>query len=157
MIPQGVSPSVAPRLTATAAATPPDWPTYHANGARTGVASGFPNLSRGLGQAWAATLDGAVYGEPLGVSGRVIVATENDSVYALDPASGHVLWRRHLGTPVPLTSLPCGDIDPLGITSTPVYDPGSQIALRGGRGQRTAPRALRARPGDRRGALVAGR
>jgi len=52
----------------------------------------------------------------------VIVATEGDSVYSLDPASGHVVWRRHLGTPVPLSSLPCGNIDPLGITSTPVYD-----------------------------------
>ena len=29
----------------------------------------------------------------------------------------------HLGTPVPLSALPCGDIDPLGITGTPVYDP----------------------------------
>ena len=67
-------------------------------------------------------LDGAVYGEPLGVGGRVIVATEGDSVYALDPANGRVVWRRHLGTPVPLSSLPCGNIDPLGITSTPVYD-----------------------------------
>ncbi len=117
---------MAPRLTATAAATPLDWAMYHANGERTGVASGFPTFRDGLTMAWAATLDGAVYGEPLGVGGRVIVATENDSVYALDPASGHVLWRRHLGTPVPLASLPCGDIDPLGITSTPVFDPSSQ-------------------------------
>ncbi len=126
MIPEGASPSVLARLTVNAAATPPDWPMYHANVARTGVASGFPTFHDGLTTAWAATLDGAVYGEPLGVGGRVIVATENDSVYALDPTNGHVLWRRHLGTPVPLASLPCGDIDPLGITSTPVYDPGSQ-------------------------------
>ena len=102
---------------------PPDWPTYHGNGARTGVASGFPALRGTLVKAWAATLDGAVYGEPLGVGGRVIVATEGDSVYALAPADGHVVWRRHLGTPVPLSSLPCGNIDPLGITSTPAYDP----------------------------------
>jgi outer membrane protein assembly factor BamB len=66
-----------------------------------------------------------VYGEPLGVRGRVIVATEGDSVYALDPTNGRVVWRRHLGTPVPLSSLPCGDIDPLGITSTPAYDAAS--------------------------------
>jgi outer membrane protein assembly factor BamB len=55
----------------------------------------------------------------------VIAATENDSLYALDPASGRVLWRTRLGTPVPLAKLPCGDIDPLGITGTPAYDPGS--------------------------------
>jgi len=117
-----VSPTAAPQLTTTAPATPTDWPMYHGNGARTGVASGFPALRGGLVTAWAATLDGAVYGEPLGVGGRVIVATENDSVYALDPANGRVTWRRHLGSPVPLASLPCGNIDPLGITSTPVYD-----------------------------------
>ncbi|MHB8674432.1 MAG: outer membrane protein assembly factor BamB family protein [Candidatus Limnocylindrales bacterium] len=74
-------------------------------------------------EAWSTTLDGAVYGQPLGVDGRVIVATEGDSVYSLDPADGRVIWRRHLGTPVPLSDLPCGNIDPLGITSTPVYDP----------------------------------
>jgi hypothetical protein len=116
------TPTAAPGPAASPTRTPPDWPTYHANGARTGVASGFPTLSGSLAKAWSATLDGAVYGEPLAVGGRVIAATEGDSVYALDPANGRVLWRRHLGTPVPLSSLPCGNIDPLGITSTPVYD-----------------------------------
>jgi hypothetical protein len=101
---------------------PPDWPTYHSDPARTGLASSFPPLGGGLTQAWSAALDGAVYGEPLGVQGQVIVATENDSVYSLDPTIGVVSWRRHLGTPVALSSLPCGNIDPLGITSTPVYD-----------------------------------
>ena len=71
----GVSPTAAPQLTTGAPATPSDWPTYHGNGARTGVASGFPALRGSLVTAWAATLDGAVYGEPLGVGGRVIVAT----------------------------------------------------------------------------------
>jgi outer membrane protein assembly factor BamB len=63
-----------------------------------------------------------VYAEPLIADGRLVVATENDSVYALDPANGAVAWQRHVGEPVPLSSLPCGNIDPLGITSTPVYD-----------------------------------
>jgi|BarGraNGADG00212_1021973.scaffolds.fasta_scaffold12853_1 hypothetical protein len=116
----GAAPASAPAIASTA--PPPDWPTYHGNGARTGIANGFPALRGSLVKAWAATLDGAVYGEPLGVGGRVIVATEGDSVYALDPTDGHVVWRRHLGTPVPLSSLPCGNIDPLGITSTPAYD-----------------------------------
>jgi polyvinyl alcohol dehydrogenase (cytochrome) len=101
---------------------PADWPVYHGNGARTGVAGAFPTLGAGLSRAWSAALDGAVYAEPLGVGGRVIVATEGDSVYALDPTTGGVAWRRHLGTPVPLSSLPCGNINPLGITGTPVYD-----------------------------------
>ena len=116
------SPPPASGLSPGAPAVPPDWPTYHGNAARTGIAAGFPTLQGGLSIAWTAALDGAVYGQPLGVAGRVIVATENDSVYALDPANGHVAWRRHLGTPVPLATLPCGNIDPLGITSTPAYD-----------------------------------
>ena len=96
---------------------------YHGDPARTGLASSFPSLGAGLTQAWSTALDGAVYGEPLGVAGQVIVATESDTVYSLDPTTGSITWHQHLGTPVALSSLPCGDIDPLGITSTPVYDP----------------------------------
>ena len=72
-------------------------------------------------------LDGAVYGQPLLVGNLVIAATENDSVYGLDQATGKVAWRTHVGTPVPLSDLPCGNIDPLGITGTPVYDPASGL------------------------------
>ncbi len=57
----------------------------------------------------------------------MIAATENDSVYGLDQATGKVAWRTHVGTPVPLASLPCGNIDPLGITGTPVYDQASGL------------------------------
>jgi len=67
-------------------------------------------------------VDGKVYAEPLVSRGRVIVATENDTVYALDPATGRVVWSAHLGTPVDGSTLPCGNIDPSGITSTPVID-----------------------------------
>jgi hypothetical protein len=101
---------------------PGDWLTYHHDAQRTGSAPGVPAPGV-LTRAWAARLDGAVYGQPLVVRGSVIAATENDSVYRLDLASGRVLWRAHLGTPAPLGTLPCGDIDPLGITSTPVYEP----------------------------------
>jgi outer membrane protein assembly factor BamB len=73
--------------------------------------------------AWTARLDGDVYGEPLVANGMVLAATENDTVYGLDAASGTARWSTHLGSPVPLHDLPCGDIDPLGITSTPVLDP----------------------------------
>ena len=45
-----------------------------------------------------------------------------DNVYALDAANGSVIWQRNVGAPVPLSNLPCGDIDPLGITGTPVVD-----------------------------------
>jgi outer membrane protein assembly factor BamB len=76
---------------------------------------------------WKQTLDGAVYAEPLVVEGQVIVATEKDSLYAIDTQSGQIRWHTTVGSPVPLSSLPCGNVDPLGITGTPVYD--SQTGL----------------------------
>ncbi len=100
-----------------------DWPLYHLNAQRTGYQPDFPAVSGSPSKAWTSGLDGAVYAEPLVVGGHVIAATENDSVYALDPATGTVLWRRHLGTPVRRSTLPCGNIDPLGITGTPAFDP----------------------------------
>ena len=74
--------------------------------------------------AWTSTtFDGALYGEPLVFGGRVFVATENDTVYALSAANGTVEWSVHLASPVPSQSLPCGDISPtVGITGTPVID-----------------------------------
>jgi outer membrane protein assembly factor BamB len=108
--------------------TSSDWATYHQNNARTGLAAGTPDPAA-LGALWSQPLDGPVYAEPLVVSGQVIVATEKDSVYALDAQTGKVLWRTSLGSPVPLADLPCGDIDPLGITGTPVYDPGTGLVF----------------------------
>src|SRR5262249_17534850 len=68
-------------------------------------------------------LDGSIYAQPLIVGNQVLIATENDSVYALDAESGSILWQAHLGEPVPGSALPCGNIDPVAITSTPVADP----------------------------------
>ncbi|WP_422935282.1 PQQ-binding-like beta-propeller repeat protein [Sinomonas sp. P47F7] len=107
---------------------PDDWPTYHRDAARTGAATGLPALGP-LRTAWTTQLDGAVYGEPLVVRGRVIAATESDTVYALDAATGRIVWQRNLGSPVPRSALPCGDIDPLGITGTPVYDPDTGLVF----------------------------
>jgi outer membrane protein assembly factor BamB len=99
------------------------WPAFGRDAARTGVAAGV-SAAGPLSISWRAHLDGAVYGQPLLVGNLVIAATENDSIYALDRSSGAVAWRARIGTPVPLAALPCGDIDPLGITGTPVYDQG---------------------------------
>jgi len=71
---------------------------------------------------------GNAYAQPLYIEGgpggraMVIAVTESNNVYALDAANGRVIWQRNVGAPVPLTSLPCGNIDPLGITGTPVVD-----------------------------------
>jgi outer membrane protein assembly factor BamB len=97
------------------------WPTYHRDLRR----RGFDPAIRRLGhvrRAWTACVDGKVYAEPLVAGNRVIVATENNSVYALDARTGRVEWRAHIGTPVDGSSLLCGNIDPSGITSTPAID-----------------------------------
>ena len=99
-----------------------NWTMYHANPARTGYVAGVPDPAR-LTSLWMKQLDGAVYAEPLVVNGHVLVATESDTLYALDVRTGQVQWRLSVGSPVPLSALPCGNIDPLGITGTPIYDP----------------------------------
>jgi outer membrane protein assembly factor BamB len=96
------------------------WPTYHRTNSRHGHTSSA--VSTPLRLSWTRQLHGAVYGEPLVVGSTLIVATEQDWVYGLNAKTGVRVWRRHLGTPVPLSSLPCGNIDPLGITGTPAYD-----------------------------------
>src|SRR5262249_44351599 len=77
-----------------------------------------------------AEFPGHVYAQPLYWRGAdaalLLIATEDDAVYALDTASGRALWRRSLGTPVALSTQPCGNIDPLGITGTPVIDAARQ-------------------------------
>src|SRR5262249_47672823 len=107
---------------------PGAWPTYHRDNPRNGTAPEMAPV-RSLSGAWGAALDGAVYGQPLVVGGTVLAGTENDTVYALDAGSGRVRWSTHLGTPVPRSDLPCGNIDPLGITSTMVYDPATRLVV----------------------------
>jgi outer membrane protein assembly factor BamB len=103
-----------------------DWTTYHRDNSRTGYVASEPDPQR-LTRTWSTRLDGAVYAEPLVVGGRVLVATEGDSLYSLDASTGQVQWHTNAGSPVPLSQLPCGNIDPLGITGTPVYDPGTGL------------------------------
>ncbi|HUI47433.1 MAG TPA: PQQ-binding-like beta-propeller repeat protein [Acidimicrobiia bacterium] len=107
----------------TAAFGAPSWPVYNGNAQRTGNDTSEPVLLPIHG-AWSHTLDGAVYAQPLAFDGRVFTATENDTVYALDAHDGAILWSRHLGTPMTNVSAQsgCGNVDPLGILSTPVID-----------------------------------
>lgn len=114
----------APNGPATSDTTPAaasQWLTYHGDIARSGNGASEPNVSA-VGQAWRAQLDGQVYAEPLVEGDRVIAVTENDTVYSLDVATGQIVWSTSLGTPIPGSALPCGNIDPSGITGTPVID-----------------------------------
>src|SRR5258708_5650435 len=110
--------------------TPPltDWTMFHNDAARTGYQPNAPDPKQ-LTLAWKQALGSQVYAEPLVVSGQVIVATESDTIYSLDAATGKTQWRTNVGTPVPQKQLPCGDIDPLGITGTPVYDPATKLVF----------------------------
>jgi len=74
-------------------------------------------------------LDGAAYAQPLFIDGAldgggdgVLVATEHNVIELLDAASGQPRWSVTLAPPVALSKLPCGNIDPLGITGTPYLD-----------------------------------
>ena len=95
---------------------------YQHDAAHTGAVAVVPLLPAQAG--WTSdVLDGDVYGQPLFADGSILVATAADTVYALDPATGTVRWRTHLAKAVARTALPCGNVDPLGILSTPVVDP----------------------------------
>ncbi len=101
-----------------------NWTVYHHDSLGSGVDTSGAVLNPAQ-PAWTSpALDGQIYGEPLVEDGRVIVATEDNTVYALAANSGAVIWATHIAAPVPSGDLPCGDIGPtVGITSTPVIDP----------------------------------
>src|SRR5438309_798440 len=104
----------------------------HNNPSRDGVyidaaftPSAAANLTRDLG--FDGTIVGNVYAQPLYIEGgpngaMVIAVTESNNVYALNATTGTVMWQRNLGPPVPLSELFCGNINPVGITGTPVVD-----------------------------------
>jgi hypothetical protein len=97
-----------------------DWDSQEA-GLSPGVVGGGK-----FGELFSTPVQGQVYAQPLVVGSTVIVATEDDWVYEMDAATGQVKWSKQLGTPWPAASEGCTDLTPdVGITSTPVYDPGT--------------------------------
>ena len=117
--------------------------TYHYDNYRTGwnqtetVLTQSNVNSTTFGLLYTVALDAQVDGQPLivpnvvitagkypGVHNVVYVATENNSVYAIDYNTGTVLLNPNFGPPVaPPTA--CGPTPKLGIHSTPVIDPAS--------------------------------
>jgi hypothetical protein len=75
-----------------------------------------------------ATFVGAMWASPLymengpGGKGAFIVAATNDNVYALDEATGATVWMHSIGAAPAKSGAGCGDVAPVGITSTPVID-----------------------------------
>ena len=127
----GLAPVLLEAQTAPVAVT-----TYHYNTLRTGwnpnetvlSAAKFPST---FGVLQTVALDDQVDAQPLLVPAQQIaggthdvlyVATENNSVYAIDANTGAILIQTNLGAPVP-TPLGCGNNGPnVGITGTPVID-----------------------------------
>jgi outer membrane protein assembly factor BamB len=123
-------------LSGRAAEPTQDVLTYHADAARSGNFV-IPGLTFDRARAahpdagFEASIAGHVYAQPLfwrgsGGNGLLLVATESNNVYALDGASGKTVWQRALGRPASRGALPCGNIDPLGITGAPAIDPRGQ-------------------------------
>ncbi|HEV2953325.1 MAG TPA: PQQ-binding-like beta-propeller repeat protein, partial [Candidatus Dormibacteraeota bacterium] len=99
-----------------------DWPTYHGDQVHSGLDSSGDSYSS-LTQDWTQTLDGSLFASPVVAGGKVIEATENNSVYAFNVVDGSLAWKSHLASPVQSNTLPCGNISPTsGITGTPVVD-----------------------------------
>jgi hypothetical protein len=117
--------------------------TYHYDNARTGQNVQETTLtpanvdSTQFGKLFTVAVDGAVYAQPLylpnvsiggGTHNVVYVATQHDSVYAIDADTGTQYWRKSLipagGSSVSSgTDLNCADIlTEVGITGTPVID-----------------------------------
>ena len=74
-------------------------------------------------------VNGQVYAQPLLENGTLLVATETNHVYGLDPATGTAKWSASLGTPWNPADIGCGDLTPsIGVTSTPVIDTATNTA-----------------------------
>src|SRR5579871_58975 len=131
--------------------------TYHYDNTRQGENTNETLLTLGnvntntFGKLFSYSLDGYVYAEPLimtnltipgqGVHNVVFVATEHDSIYALDAdgllgTNDGVLWKTNVGLSAICAGAPFGgrynggvgytDIVPeVGVTGTPVIDPNS--------------------------------
>lgn len=115
--------------------------TWHNDAARTGQNLTETSLTPGnvnatnFGKLFTITVDGKVDGQPLYVSGQMIVGkgvhnvlytvTEHDSIYAHDADDGTLLWQASMLGSGETTSdtRGCGQVTPeIGITATPVID-----------------------------------
>jgi hypothetical protein len=92
------------------------------------------NVATSFGLVNSVPVDEQVDAQPLVVTpssgdDQVFVATENNTVYRIDAATGAILQSRNLGAPVPMSSLPgsCSNNSAVvGITSSPVIDISTQ-------------------------------
>ena len=86
-------------------------------------------------QVFKRRLRGQVYAQPLTANGTLLVVTEENWAYGLDPITGPVRWEKQFGTAVEAgpegskKTIECEDLEPrVGITGTPVVDTEHNIA-----------------------------
>jgi len=85
--------------------------------------------SGSFGQEWSASVAGQVYAQPLLAGGTLLVATEHNMVYGLDPATGAPKWSTPLGPSWNPAEIGCNDLTPeIGVTGTPVIDTSTNTA-----------------------------
>ena len=122
--------------TAFAQQSPVNVVTYHYDNLRTGWNSKETVLTTGnvnsstFGVLAQVTLDDQVDAQPLVVNNTVYVATENNTVYAIDGATGAILNSNHLGPPVEQSTLPgqcTQNGSHVGIVSTPVINVAASV------------------------------
>ncbi|MGA2209266.1 MAG: choice-of-anchor D domain-containing protein [Acidimicrobiales bacterium] len=82
-----------------------------------------------FGEQFATQLDGQIYAQPLVADGVLLVVTETNDAYGLNPTTGAVEWHDNFGTAWNPLTIDCGDLTPtIGITGTPVVDSDSGTA-----------------------------
>lgn len=75
--------------------------------------------------AFDGAIQGNVYASPLyvdGSPGKIIIATEDNQVTALDENTGKPIWQQSFGMHAMRTGAGCGNVSPIGITGTPAID-----------------------------------
>lgn len=97
------------------------WTQYHHDDAHTGYHASETQVTSAAAGWVSPVLDQQVYASVLVYNGLVYAATLNNTVYALNQATGTVSWSNHLGAPV-AGGWGCGNVSPQGILGTPVID-----------------------------------
>ena len=108
--------------------------TYHNGNNRHGL-YGAPGLTASSAAglhpdaAFHASFTGNVYAQPLywhppgAAAPLLIVATEGNLILGLNANTGATVWQTQLTASVTSSELPCGNINPEGVTGTPAIDP----------------------------------
>jgi outer membrane protein assembly factor BamB len=126
-------------VTLTVSPPPPpgggDWLTGDHDVGRSGFAAeetGIANTNvASLSQAWATLLDGKITAQPLFASAMqvggathdvVVAATDANSIYAVDAASGAILWRQNFGADSTTSGSNWAIPGGFGIVGIPVID-----------------------------------